>query len=107
MKKKIEIINEEEILFLDADDIIQSTDINLSESDLDAIKESEAKVGRATSAVANSVKLQRVALEELDAAEAERQETVRKLATKYNIPSSVDWQINLTSGKIVMMPERD
>jgi len=107
MRKKVEILSDDEILVVDADGILTETEITLDESDLDVIKDAESKVGRATTAIANAAKLQRVALDELDKAELERQEAVRGLATKYNIPANVDWQINLTTGKIVTMPEKD
>jgi len=106
MEDKVEIIDEDEILIIDADEIFSATEIDIDISDLEEIKEAEAAVSRSMANVAAAAKLQKVALEELENAEEARGSSVRKLALKYDIPANRDWQINLSSGKIILTPER-
>ena len=106
MEDKVEIIDEDEILIIDADEVFSATEIDIDEDDLEAIKEAEAAVSRSMANVAAAAKLQKVTLEELENAEEARGSAVRRLALKYDIPVNRDWQINLSSGKIILTPER-
>lgn len=107
MDKKVEILRDEEIVIVDADEVFSTNEIELDDNDLDNIKDAEAQVARATGAIASAAKMQRRALDELENAEEVRQSLVRKLAAKYDIPPNKDWQINLASGKIVLLPENE
>lgn len=107
MDKNIEILGDEEIVIVDADEVFQTAEIELEDNDLESVRDSEAQVARATSSLATACKLQKKSLEELENAEESRQILIRKLAAKYDIPSNKDWQINLASGKIVLLSERD
>jgi len=102
----VEIIDDEEIIVVDADEVFSTIEITIEEHDLEDIKDSETAVTRATNAVATAAKLQKLALEELENAEEARQASVRRMAVKYEIPGNRDWQINLSTGKIVITPER-
>ena len=107
MDKEVEVVGDDEILIVDADEIFSTSEIVLDDNDLDSIKDAETDVAKATSSVALAAKLQKKALEDLENAEEARQSVIRRVAAKYDIPSNKDWQINLASGKIVLMPERE
>jgi len=107
MDNNIDILNDEEIIIVDADEIFNVSEITLEDHDLEDLKDAEAQVAKFTSSVALAAKMQKKALEELEGAEEVRQSIVRRLAAKYDIPANKDWQINLGTGKIVLVPERD
>lgn len=107
MDKKIEILGDDDIVIVDADEVFSTLEIELEDNDLESVRDAEAQVARATSSLATACKLQRKSLDELENAEDSRQALIRKLAAKYDIPANKDWQINLNSGKIVLLPEKD
>jgi len=106
MDRKIEILGDDEIVIVDADEVFQTAEIELDDSDLELVRDAESQVARSTSSLASACKMQKRSLEELENAEESRQSLIRRLAAKYDIPSNKDWQINLASGKIVLLTEK-
>ena len=106
MDNNVEILNDDEIIIVDADEVFNVNEINIDVRDLEEIKEVESQIGKATSTIAAAAKLQRKAVDELETAEEIRQSLIRKLASKYDVPQSSDWQIDLANGKIILIPEK-